>query len=51
MPTYVFSLEIQPEIRDEHLQRVLKSTRPSVSAEEIARLTKMHVARLSEHAV
>ncbi|KAI9441226.1 AAA-domain-containing protein [Lactarius indigo] len=39
------------EIDDEHLQRVLKNTRPSVSAEEIARLTKMQVARLSEHTI
>ncbi|KAI0249217.1 P-loop containing nucleoside triphosphate hydrolase protein [Lactifluus subvellereus] len=31
------------EIRDEHLQRVLRNTRPSVSAEEIARLSQMQV--------
>ncbi|KAH8996318.1 AAA-domain-containing protein [Lactarius akahatsu] len=39
------------EIHDEHLQRVLKNTRPSVSAEEIVRLTKMQVAHFSERAV
>jgi peroxin-1 len=36
------------EIHDEHLQRVLKSTRPSVSVEEIARLTKIYAAFVSD---
>ncbi|KAH9048455.1 AAA-domain-containing protein [Lactarius hengduanensis] len=36
------------EIHDEHLQRVLKNTRPSVSAEEIVRLTKIYAAFVSD---
>lgn len=36
------------EIRDEHLQRVLKNTRPSVSADEIARLTRIYAAFVSD---
>jgi len=36
------------EIRDEHLRRVLENTRPSVSAEEIARLTKIYAAFVSD---
>jgi len=36
------------EIRDENLRRVLKNTRPSVSAEEIARLTRIYAAFVSD---
>ncbi|KAI9465701.1 AAA-domain-containing protein [Lactarius psammicola] len=36
------------EIHDEHLHRVLKNTRPSVSAEEILRLTKIYAAFVSD---
>jgi len=41
-----FGPERQHEIRDEHLRHVLKKTRPSVSPDEIARLTRMCVYRL-----
>ncbi|KAI0262607.1 AAA-domain-containing protein [Gloeopeniophorella convolvens] len=36
------------EIRNKHLRKVLKSTRPSVSAQEIARLTKIYAAFVSD---
>ncbi|KAI0280178.1 AAA-domain-containing protein [Russula aff. rugulosa BPL654] len=36
------------EIRDEHLRRVLKNTRPSVSPDEIARLTRIYAAFVSD---
>ncbi|KAN0116131.1 AAA family ATPase [Russula decolorans] len=36
------------EIRDEHLRRVLKNTRPSVSADEIARLSRIYAAFVSD---
>ncbi|KAI9462642.1 AAA-domain-containing protein [Russula earlei] len=36
------------EIRDEHLRRVLKKTRPSVSPDEIARLTRIYTAFFSD---
>ncbi|KAH9996691.1 P-loop containing nucleoside triphosphate hydrolase protein [Russula compacta] len=47
-PPFFFSCstlsERQHEIRGEHLRHVLKNTRPSVSAEEIARLTRIYAA-------